>query len=85
MRRDGGYLVSPFVRTGSHRKRVDVQLPTVAPGRLWLERALDQLMVWRTRYDLDRHLHHLPFAAYKELFLFRPFQLSSIDCTRETP
>lgn len=74
-----GYLLSPFSATQLHRSRVDVRYPLVAPGRLWLERSIQKLSDWRTKYELDALLQPLALACYQELFIAAPFKQSFID------
>lgn len=76
---DGGFLVTPFAATRTLKRRVDVRLPVVAPGRSWLENALEQLGVWSSVYDLDTFLRVVKLEHYQDLFLGGQFCQSFVD------
>ena len=75
---EGGFLVSPFASTQGHRSRFDVNLPLVAPGRMWIEKALEYLGAWSSTYELDLFLQPLSLENFHDLFISRHFKQSFI-------
>lgn len=76
---DGGFLVTPFAVTQTRKRRVNVQLPLVAPGRPWLEKALERLRTWSSVYDLDVFLKPVSLDQSQDLFLGGQFCQSYVD------
>ena len=78
---EGGVLVTPFAETQTHQRRVDIHLPLAAPGRLWLERAIEKLSHWSTYHDLDIMMQPVPLEHFWDLFLSGHFKQPFIDAT----
>lgn len=76
---EGGSLITPFTATKMLRRRIDIHLSSAAPGRLWLERAIEQLTAWSPSHDLHSFLQPIPLAHYPDLFIAGQFRQPCID------
>lgn len=74
-----GLFISPFVATGVHSRRLNVNLPVLAPGRQWLEMAAATLERWATVRDLGPLLRRVSNDQLPELFLSGSFQLPFLE------
>lgn len=79
----GGMLASPFVATGTHSRRLNINLPMTAPGRLWLEKAMEKIEEWRRSRDLQSLVRFVSLDEFHECFLQDRFRQTAVDITGE--
>jgi nucleoside-diphosphate-sugar epimerase len=70
---DGGIFVSPYTATQAHRRRLDMRLPLAAPGRIWIERALEKLTEWSKLHEIGAFRKEVPLDYFPELFVVDRF------------
>lgn len=80
--RHKGFLVSPFVVTQNHSRRLNVNLPVYAPGKNWVEMAVRTLRQWAQYRDLKNMVRQVPVDQPSELFMTGTFQLPFLEILR---
>lgn len=75
----GGIRITPFDPTMPHQRRIDINYPIAAPGRFWLEKAIDLLGNWKDCPELNRYIAPVPLNRPSDLFVTEPFRMRYLD------